>query len=67
MGLLAPLGVNMVIGKDSELHRRRARRNIFLGLVLGGFVAVVFGTTMVKLKQGMELKAMQQQQEGAGQ
>ena len=60
--------MSMAIGKDSELHRRRARRNILLGLVLGGFVAVVFGTTMVKLKQGMEMKALQQeQQEGAGQ
>lgn len=34
-----------------ELHKRRASRNIGLGLVLGTFVVVVFSVTVVKMSQ----------------
>lgn len=47
----------MAITKDHELHRRRAKRNLALGLVLGGFVALVFGITMVKLSNGEMMQA----------
>ncbi|SEK24516.1 hypothetical protein SAMN05443999_10162 [Roseovarius azorensis] len=32
-----------------ELHRRRFGRNLGLGLVLAGFVALVFGLTIAKV------------------
>ena len=34
---------------DHELHRRRLGRNVGLGMVLGAFVALVFGLTVVKI------------------
>jgi ABC-type transporter Mla subunit MlaD len=34
---------------EHEIHRRRLSRNVGLGLVLGIFVAVVFGLTVVKI------------------
>jgi len=37
---------------DHELHERRKGRNIWLGLVLAGFVTLVFGVTVVKMSQG---------------
>ncbi len=51
------MGVIMAITKDHDLHKRRAKRNILLGLVLGSFVALVFGITMVKLSEGQMLEA----------
>lgn len=35
-----------------ELHKRRFGRNLGLGLVLGGLIAVVFGLTVVKVTGG---------------
>lgn len=35
---------------DSELHKRRLGRNVFVGVILLGFVALVFAVTMVKLQ-----------------
>ncbi len=37
---------------EHDLHRRRRSRNVGLGLVLLGFVALVFGLTVVKVGQG---------------
>lgn len=37
---------------EHELHRRRRSRNVGLGLVLVGFVVLVFGLTVVKVRQG---------------
>lgn len=42
----------MAFGKDHELHQRRFGRNLGLGLVLGAFVALVFGLTIVKVSNG---------------
>jgi hypothetical protein len=39
----------MRIRPDHELHTRRLGRNLGLGLVLGAFVALVFGLTVVKV------------------
>ena len=36
---------------EHELHRRRRSRNMGLGLVLVAFIAVIFGLTVVKVKQ----------------
>ena len=40
----------MPITEEHDLHRRRARRNILLGLVLLAFAAIVFGVTLAKFK-----------------
>ncbi len=42
----------MPFGRDHELHRRRFGRNLGLGLVLGAFVLLVFGLTIVKVSGG---------------
>ncbi len=51
------MGVNMAFGKEHVLHRRRRKRNLWLGLVLGAFVALVFGITMVKMSNGAMMEA----------
>jgi hypothetical protein len=40
-----------------ELHVRRLSRNVGLGLVLVGFVGLVFGLTIVKVSNGSKLEA----------
>ena len=39
----------MSFREDHELHKRRFGRNLGLGLVLAGFVALVFGLTVAKV------------------
>lgn len=39
----------MSLSKQHELHGRRFSRNLGLGLVLAGFVALIFGLTVVKV------------------
>ena len=39
----------MSLSKQHELHKRRFSRNLGLGLVLAGFVALVFGLTIAKV------------------
>lgn len=42
----------MPLTREHELHRRRRSRNVGLGLVLVGFVALVFGLTIAKIQGG---------------
>lgn len=42
----------MALAHLHDMHRRRWSRNIGLGLVLGAFVALVFGLTIVKVSNG---------------
>lgn len=42
----------MIVKQEHDLHRRRRGRNIALGAVLLGFVALVFAVTIVKLSSG---------------
>jgi hypothetical protein len=51
----------MAIRQDHDLHRRRARRNALVGVVLGAFVVLVFGITMVKIKDGSKMEAFDHQ------
>lgn len=45
-----------------ELHQRRLGRNVGLALVLVGFIAVVFGLTVVKVTSGgFEIPRMESQ------
>ncbi len=41
----------MVIKVEHELHQRRKGRNIGVGLLLAGLIAIVFGLTVVKVLQ----------------
>ena len=47
-----------------ELHERRLGRNVGLALVLVGFIAVVFGLTVVKVTSGAFEPPRAPQQEG---
>jgi len=47
----------MPINPTHELHQRRGGRNMAVGLVLGGFVALVFGVTIVKLSNGQMMQS----------
>lgn len=38
-----------MIRVEHELHERRLGRNVGVGLILAGFVAIVFGLTVVKV------------------
>lgn len=42
----------MSFREEHELHKRRLGRNIGLALVLAGFIAIVFGLTVVKVTRG---------------
>lgn len=53
---MAAVDIVMAIRTEHELHARRSKRNMLLGAVLGGFVILVFGITMVKLKDGQLLE-----------
>ena len=49
--------MSMAIRKEHELHQRRAKRNMWLGLTLGGFAVLVLAITMVKLSDGQMMEA----------
>lgn len=51
----------MALGRDHDLHRRRAGRNAGLALVLVAFAAVVFGITVVKISNGDMMQAYDHQ------
>ncbi len=40
----------MGLAREHELHKRRRGRNTGLGVVLAGFVVLIFALTMAKLK-----------------
>ena len=41
----------MAFREEHELHTRRRGRNMAVGLLLGGFVLLVFAVSIVKLSQ----------------
>jgi hypothetical protein len=41
----------MALNAEHELHKRRFSRNLGVGLVLVGFIVIVFGLTVVKVQQ----------------
>ena len=47
----------MAIARDHELHHRRFGRNLGVALCLVGFIAIVFGLTVVKVKSGAPMEA----------
>ena len=42
----------MSLSKQHELHNRRFGRNVGVGLLLVGVIAIVFGLTVVKVTRG---------------
>ena len=42
----------MSLVKQHDLHKRRGGRNMAVGLVLAGFIAIVFSLTIVKVTRG---------------
>ncbi|MEL6953797.1 MAG: hypothetical protein AAFN09_12555 [Pseudomonadota bacterium] len=47
----------MSITQTHELHRRRQGRNLGVALCLVAFIAVVFGLTVAKIRQGASMEA----------
>lgn len=47
----------MSIKPEHEVHSRRRKSNLLLGLVLGGFVSLVFAITIAKMMAGHNLEA----------
>jgi len=43
--------------EDHELHKRRFGRNLGLLGVLAAFVVIIFGLTIVKIKDGAKMEA----------
>lgn len=41
----------MAIKVEHEIHTRRLGRNVGVGLLLAGFISIVFGLTVVKVLQ----------------
>jgi len=39
----------MALSRQHEIHKRRFSRNLGLGLVLAGFVGLIFGLTVAKV------------------
>lgn len=46
----------MAIKVEHEIHQRRKGRNMGVGLLLAGMIAIVFGLTVVKVLQLGEAK-----------
>ncbi len=47
----------MAIKATHEIHERRKSRNVGVGLTLVGFIAIVFGLTVVKVQNGFSIEA----------
>ncbi len=47
----------MAIRVEHEVHHRRFGRNLGVGLLLAGFVGVVFALTVVKVTRGDPMQA----------
>lgn len=47
----------MAIGKEHPHAMRKRKSNLLLGLVLGGFVALVFAITVAKMVDGQNMEA----------
>ena len=47
----------MALGREHEIHQRRLSRNVGVGIVLGAFVVLLFGLTIVKMQNGASMEA----------
>jgi hypothetical protein len=46
-----------MILKEHEIYSRRGRKNMWLGGIMGGLVAIIFLVTVVKLANGSKMQA----------
>lgn len=46
-----------MLTRDHEIHSRRKGRNLWLGLILAGFVVLVFAVTIVKMTGAASMEA----------
>jgi hypothetical protein len=46
----------MALARDHELHRRRASRNIGVGVTLVAFIVLIFGLTIAKVQNGGQIE-----------
>ncbi|MBC6437552.1 MAG: hypothetical protein GDA52_05325 [Rhodobacteraceae bacterium] len=51
----------MPITKVHDIHKHRLGRNIGVALCLVGFMAIVFGLTIAKIRQGASMEAFDHQ------
>jgi len=51
----------MPLTQTHELHERRFGRNLGVALCLVGFIAIVFGLTVAKIRQGASMEAFDHQ------
>lgn len=51
----------MAIREQSDMHKRRLSRNIGVGLSLVAFCVIVFGMTVVKIREGSKMEAFDHQ------
>jgi len=51
----------MPLARTHDLHRRRLGRNLGVALCLVGFILVVFGLTIAKIRQGASMEAFDHQ------
>ena len=49
----------MTLKVEHEIHQRRLGKNVGVGLLLAGFIAIVFGLTVVKVLQLGEAQAFE--------
>jgi len=47
----------MALARDHDLHRRRAGRNIGVGVTLVVFIVLIFGLTIAKVQGGGSIEA----------
>ena len=45
-----------MIVKQHEIYSRRGRKNIWLGIIMGALVTVIFSVTIVKLANGSKMQ-----------
>ena len=46
-----------MITKQHEIYKRRGKNNLWLGVIMGGLVLVIFSVTIVKLTSGSKMQA----------
>ena len=46
-----------MIAKQHEIYSRRGRKNLWLGIIMGCLVTVIFSVTVVKLANGSKMQA----------
>ena len=46
-----------MIVKQHEIYKRRGKNNIWLGIIMGFLVTLIFSVTIVKLTNGSKMQA----------